>query len=173
MTGTGALAGFNREILLRVGSEVHTGPRNPGDPIQDFDTEMVGLAGQIFGDPDFDLLQVRAGREHGLPASMGRTVLTLGPGGNWNVDSFFDISYAIEFQGAPGSLLEGLSGSTSGALRMQAGVESGGCAPLGPGIDVFPSTAQLVLEVFDRDAEPFIVRLSSADLPMTEVTRGH
>lgn len=52
VTGTGLLAGFTR--TLSVGSStvvVDTGARTPGDPVQDFDTEMVALNAQLFGIP--------------------------------------------------------------------------------------------------------------------------
>jgi len=122
VTGTGALAGFSRFINMQAFFEVHTGPRTPGAAVQDFDTEMVQLQADLFGDPDFDFLQIRAGSIFGLP-SPGHTTLTrLGPpGSDFAVDSFFDITYTIEFQGAPGSILDGLGGLTQATLRMQAG----------------------------------------------------
>ncbi len=122
MFGTGELAGFQRAIQMPVYCITATAPRNPGDPVQDFDTEMVQLQGGIFGDPDFDFLNIVAGGDMGLH-SPGHTTLTqLGPpGGDWAVDSFFDVTYQIDFQGAPGSILEGLSGSTIGTVRMQSG----------------------------------------------------
>ena len=115
--GTGALDGFNRVLSIPALTEVHTGPRNAGDPVQTFPTEMVSLEAALFGDPDFDFLQIRAGSDFGLP-SPGETTLTLRSNGNWAVDSFFDITYQIDFQGAPGSVLDGLSGSTTATLQM-------------------------------------------------------
>ena len=93
-------------------------PRTPGQPGQAFDTEMVALQGQLFGDPDFDTLRIHAGSNFNLP-SPGQTTLTQLPSGNFNVDSFFDVSYRITFQGAPGSALEGLGGQTTDSLRME------------------------------------------------------
>jgi type VI protein secretion system component Hcp len=72
------------------------------------------------GDPDFDLLRITAGSDFGLP-SPGHTTLTQLPGGNWNVDSFFDITYRIDFAGTPGGVLGGRSGSTTGTIRMMSG----------------------------------------------------
>ena len=120
LTGTGLLAGFNRTLSLQTFTEVHTGPRNPGDPVQTFTADMFQMEGEIFGDPDFLLLEIRAGTAFGLP-SPGTTTLTQLPDGRWNVDSFFDVNYEIDFVGAPGSILEGLSGSTPGTIHMRTG----------------------------------------------------
>ena len=51
--------------------------------------------------------------------SPGHTTLTRLPSGDFHVDSFFDVTYQIDFVGAPGSILEGLSGSTTATIRMQ------------------------------------------------------
>jgi hypothetical protein len=134
LEGTGALLGFNRSILLPItgvlsfpglptaGIEVHTAPRTPGAPVQSFDTDLFRLFVQIAnpgsGDPDFDLLRVVAGTDFGLP-SPGHTTLTQS-GPNWAVDSFFDITYRIDFVGRPGSVLAGRSGSTTATVRVAA-----------------------------------------------------
>ena len=44
----------------------------------------------------------------GLP-SPGHTTLTQLPGGDWSVDSFFDITYRIDFVGHPGKSLNGVA----------------------------------------------------------------
>lgn len=123
MQGTGELAGYNRNLGMQVQSEIHTAPRTPGSPLQSFDTDMFRQAGQLPpGDPDFDLLRITAGTGFGMP-SPGHTTLTRNgpPGSDYNVDSFFDISYKIEFVGAPGGPLAGRMGSTTGTIRMGTG----------------------------------------------------
>jgi hypothetical protein len=133
MQGTGLLAGYNRALVVPLngnvasfpsppgtGFEVHAAPRTPGNPVQSFDTDMFRLFGQLPpGDPDFDLLRVIAGTDFGLP-SPGHTTLTQS-GGNWAVDSFFDITYRIDFVGTPGGPFAGRSGSTTGTVRLDTG----------------------------------------------------
>jgi hypothetical protein len=121
LTGTGGLAGYTRSLTVPMHAEVHTGPRNPGDPVQMFPADMYRLQGQIVGDPDFNLLGVTGGTNFGLP-SPGQTTLTELPSGDFNVDSFFDITYQIQFVGAPGSVLEGMSGTTTATVRWQQGI---------------------------------------------------
>jgi len=115
--GTGALAGFNRHLAVPVFNEVHTGPRNPGDPVQTFPTEMFRLQGELFGDPDFCTFRITAGSDFGLP-SPGETTLTQLPNDDFAVDSFFDITYRIEFEGCPASMLADYSGTTTATRRI-------------------------------------------------------
>jgi hypothetical protein len=119
LEGTGELADFRRTLRIPTLVETHTGPRTPGDPVQSFDTEMVSLEGSLVGDPDFAALTLTAGTGNGLP-SPGHTTLTDLGDGTFQVDSFFDISYQIDFEGAPGGALDGLAGSTQGQTTMRA-----------------------------------------------------
>ncbi|MCP4898091.1 MAG: hypothetical protein GY906_14055 [bacterium] len=119
--GTGSLAGFNRMFALTTGNETQSAPRTPGDPVQFFNTDTYELTSVVFGDPDFNVLQISAGTFYGLP-SPGQTILVQQGDGTFLVDSFFDITYVIDFEGAPGSILEGFSGSTLGRIGMVAGV---------------------------------------------------
>lgn len=120
LNGTGALNGYFRNIQLPLSLEMHTGPRDVGNPLQQFPTDFTRGFSQIVGDPDFDLLRFTIGTDFGLP-SPGHTFLTQLPGGNWAVDSFFDITYRIDFVGAPGGPLAGRSGSTTWTVRMSTG----------------------------------------------------
>ncbi|MCK4546480.1 MAG: T9SS type A sorting domain-containing protein, partial [Candidatus Eisenbacteria sp.] len=115
-TGTGDLTGFNRQLWMPVTGEIHIGPRNPGDPVQLFDADLIRLEGELFGDPDFCTLRIRGGTDFGLP-SPGQTILTELPSGDFAVDSFFDITYEIEFEGCPGSQLDGYAGITTDTVR--------------------------------------------------------
>jgi hypothetical protein len=122
MQGTGSLAGYTRSLSFQTTNQWHdfadTDP-NPG--VRTFAMDMQALQGQLPpGDPDFDLLRITAGSAFGLP-SPGTTTLTQLPGGNWNVDSFFDVFYRIDFIGRPGGPLGGMSGSTNGTVDLQLG----------------------------------------------------
>lgn len=109
-----------RALSIPMNGQIHTSPRTPGNPVQSFDTDMIQLQGQLPpGDPDFDLLRFTAGAGFGLP-SPGHTTLTQLPDGNWHIDSFFDITYRIDFVGAPGGSYAGQSGSTTGTVRLQS-----------------------------------------------------
>lgn len=122
LTGTGTLEGYARTVDIPIDVETHSAARGTGE-VQDFDTEMVSLSGQLPpGDPDFDLLRVTAGSAFGMP-SPGHTTLTQigGPGGDWAVDSFFDIAYRIDLAGHPGGPLDGLSGTAEGTVRLSVG----------------------------------------------------
>jgi hypothetical protein len=126
LRGTGTLAGWSRTVSLPVNCVTDTGPTNPTAPVQSFPTKMIGAQGQISGDPDFDLLRVTAGQVANppLPPGPGHTTLTRQPNGNWAVDSFFDITYRIEYQGAAGGHIPGITGSTTGTIRMSTGLNA-------------------------------------------------
>jgi hypothetical protein len=109
--GTGIYSGFQRQIVIPVTGRTQTGPITPLGPFQSFPSELLELGGQILGDPDFTLLDITAGTLNGFPGP-GHTSMTALPGGNWSVDSFFDITYRIEFVGAPGGTFAGLTGAT-------------------------------------------------------------
>jgi hypothetical protein len=115
LTGTGVFTGYNRLIILPTSGETHSGPRTLFAPVQSFPMDMYGLQGQIIGDPDFDLLRITGGTGFGMP-SPGQTTLTQ-TGGGWAVDSFFDITYRVDFVGSPGGTFAGMSGSTTNLIE--------------------------------------------------------
>ena len=141
MQGTGALSAYNRVLIMPgqpgpggvasfadpaftvTGSsyEVHAAPRTAFAPVQTYNTDMFRMFSQItFGDPDFDLLRLVAGSDFGLP-SPGQTTLTqVGP--NWNVESYHDVQYRIDFVGHNGGPFSGMSGSTTAISRFQIGI---------------------------------------------------
>jgi hypothetical protein len=106
-------------ILVLVTGEVHWAPRTLNDPVQTFDGEIVQLSGSILGDPDFDSLAFRTGSDFGLNSTGSSTLNRVGGIGEpFVVDSFFDVTYEIEFEGAPGSILDGLAGTTRDVGRI-------------------------------------------------------
>lgn len=117
--GTGSLAGFTRSVQFPVTGTSAAAPRVPGASPQSFPMELNELQGQLPpGDPDFDLLRITAGGGFGMP-SPGHTTLSQTALGDWAVDSFFDITYRVDFIGAPGGALAGRSGSTTATNRFR------------------------------------------------------
>ena len=121
MTGTGSLAGFNRIISVPVSATTESSPKSPGDAVQALTHQIATLSGELFGDPDFCTFRVKAGSAVPFAPSSGQTTLSRigGPGTDFEVESFFDIHYTIEFQGCPGSILEGMNGTTENTHRFQ------------------------------------------------------
>ena len=119
LIGTGGLAGYMRTLAFPTDGISDTAPFAPFAPMQDLDEDLHSLMGSLFasGDPDFDLLRITAGRRDGFP-SPGHTTLTRQPDGSWAIDSFFDIEYLIDFVGKSGGPFSGMSGSTTGTIRV-------------------------------------------------------
>jgi hypothetical protein len=123
LTGTGAATGYHRNLTMQTTDNTHVfADTNPDPDVRSHVTDFVALQGQLPpGDPDFDLLRVTAGTGFGMPSPGHTTLVRSGPGANWDVHSFFDITYRIDFIGRAGGPFGGMSGSTTGTIRMQAG----------------------------------------------------
>jgi hypothetical protein len=136
MQGTGALSAYNRVLIMPASGgvasfptpsfgpiastyEVHSAPRTPFAPVQIYATDLYRMFSQITGDPDFDLLRLVAGTDFGM-ASPGQTKLTQ-VGANWNVESYYDVTYRIDFVGKAGGPFAGMSGSSTSPVRFQIG----------------------------------------------------
>jgi hypothetical protein len=119
MTGTGWLGGFSRTINLPLSGVMDWGPRTPNDAVQAFPGEITDLLGEVLGGPDFDQLRFLAGTDYALPGP-GETILTRqgGIGSDFQVESFFDMTYQIEWVGALGSVLEGHAGTDTAITRI-------------------------------------------------------
>ena len=131
MIGTGVYAGFNRSVAIPIAHEIHMAPRTLAAPVQVFNTDLFRFFGQITSDPDFDLLRIVAGTDFGLP-SPGLSVLTqAGPA--WDLYSYYDVTYRIDFVGRPGGTFSGMSGSTTGVVRIEIIPAPGAAALLGIG----------------------------------------
>ena len=120
MRGLGVFGGYSRTVTLPVAMRFNTGPQAPGTSPQAFPVDLDQTFAQMTGDPEFALLRLTAGTNFGLP-SPGRATLTLHSSGDWLVDSFFDITYRVDFVGDPGGLFAGMSGSTTSMHRQRAG----------------------------------------------------
>ena len=124
LEGTLSLLGFVRDIIMPLPSlETHYGARTPGNAVQTFPSDIFRLDAQLFGDPDFNFLFIRAGTSFGLPSPGSTTLTRLGlPGSDFNVESFFDVFYEIEYQGAPGGQLDTTDSTTLGNAIVRQGV---------------------------------------------------
>jgi hypothetical protein len=135
MVGTGSLAGFNRTIEMEAPAELHTAPRGLGEP-QAFEMDLRSLQGELpcCADPDFLILTITAGTANGL-ASPGATILDQTDGG-FDVDSTFNMTYEIDYVGAAGGALDGLSGTTQdqASISIPGLPEPAGPLSLGAGL---------------------------------------
>ena len=106
----------------------------PGDTSPLFGTDMKWISGSLppLSSSTFCDLTILGGSDL-TGASLGEVDLTPAPGGKFQVDSFFDVSYQISCQSCPGSILDGISGvSDVAVVHMEA-------AGLGPSVSPVPA----------------------------------
>lgn len=119
MVGTGDLNGFFADIdMTGMSAVIHTAPRTSHDVAQFFDQDFYTLSGYVDADADFNTIQVTAGTSHGMPSPGSAKLMLIKPGEGYCVDSFFDITYQIDFVGNTGGYLEGLSGTTQDTVSV-------------------------------------------------------
>lgn len=95
--------------VLPVSGIMYTGPRIAGDEHQRIKVELVSLSGQLSAPTaDFQSLTISAGNANGIARTNGTVTLNRLPSGAFLVDSFFDITYQVDYTGAAGSHLDGV-----------------------------------------------------------------
>jgi len=119
LQGVGVHAGYSRTLTIPISGQSASAPRGGAATPQSFESDIVSIFGQILSDPDFSLFRFTAGSSFGMP-SPGHTVFTR-QGSVWAVDSYFDLTYQIEFTGAAGGPFAGVHSVTRSANRFQAG----------------------------------------------------
>lgn len=123
--GVGTAGGWTRTLLVPMTCTIDSDVRPYGANVQSFANGIFAMHGQISGDPDFNQLSFYAGANFGLPGPGHTTLTRLLPGGNWNVDSFFDMTFRIDFFGTSFGVLHGQSGSQIRTAHLQIGVPAG------------------------------------------------
>ena len=121
LTGTGILAAVDCALTLNpLHAIVETEPAQIGQPVQDFKANMRSLTGTLTTDTScnlFNSLSVDAGTDNGLP-SPGHVRLVQRLDGTYDVNSYFDVNVRMSFVGKTGSILDGMSGTTTQIVRM-------------------------------------------------------
>jgi hypothetical protein len=119
VTGAGALEGFKYTITMPAKFEVHSAPNHPGAEIDTFETNMNRIEGQTSGgDSVFEYVRLVGGTANGYPSPGQMTLISKGD--QVEVDSFFKVGFRLEFKGAAGGPLEGISDSVEGSVTMRA-----------------------------------------------------
>ncbi len=171
ITGTGILSAVDCNLVLPLHAIVESQPAQPGQAVQDFDADMKSLTGSLPTDSTCNLFQsltVQAGTNHGLP-SPGHVHLERRPDGTFDVSSFFDINVTMSFVGKAGSLLDGMSGSTTQVVKM------GTASNLSAGIALSPGSATVSVGANHTVTAKLedLVGHPKADVPITfSVTSG-
>jgi len=119
ITGTDEFADYKRTIKLDAYTITATSKIDPDADVQTIANEMVYIDAVLENDVDFDYLRITAGTENGLESS-GETTITRLDDGLWQVDSKFDIEYAIDMKSNPEGALKGFSTSNKGSVTMES-----------------------------------------------------
>jgi hypothetical protein len=122
LSGTGALAGYTEQLTIPLFTEVVSN-RGVNDPNPSFGTEMATLSGSLppGASPIFCDLTIFGGTDNTGNLNPGEVNLTPLPGGKFQLDSFFDVSYFMLYSGCPGGVIDGLSGvSNLQTVHMEA-----------------------------------------------------
>ena len=123
--GEGAFGGYRRTLTMPVQTFINWSPEANHQPNQGRAADLYFLYGELAGDPDFSLLRISGGTGFGMP-SLGHTTIEKQANGDWKLDSSYDLTYRIEWAGAPAGLLAGEGGATQAVLKLQAGEERTG-----------------------------------------------
>lgn len=116
MTGTGVYSAYNHFVSFPITSgRIDWAARVNFAPLQTAAADYRRLQGQIFVDPDFDLLRVTGGGDFGLPSP--GSVQLVNSGSSWEISSFFDLTWRVDFIGSQIGPFAGRSGSTTGQRR--------------------------------------------------------
>jgi hypothetical protein len=127
--GTGTLSGWDLHVPIRVDCRIDASPRPYFAPEQSFQIELFSLQGNAMPNPDFSMLKISAGDLFGLP-SPGHVRLLKQDDGTWAVDFSDNVNYRIDYIGAPGSPIDGHSGTQAATQPIQIGTPFNDC-PLG------------------------------------------
>ena len=104
------------EIPMELVLSVCNTPRSAqGADVQVFDTEILSMRLTLEGiaNANYNLLSCVA-----QPGGAGQTTITRLPSGDFTVDSFFDVTFQINIEGAPGGLFEGDVIDTTRSVRL-------------------------------------------------------
>jgi hypothetical protein len=123
--GEGAYAGYHRTVSVPVQTFINWGPEANHQVQQGRAADLYFLYGELAGDPDFSLLRISGGTGFGMP-SLGHTTVEKQASGDYLLDSSYDLTYRVEWVGAPGGPLAGDSHTTQAVLKLQAGRERNG-----------------------------------------------
>ncbi|HEV7506619.1 MAG TPA: hypothetical protein VGS07_17115 [Thermoanaerobaculia bacterium] len=117
VTGGGSLAGFHHVFTMPASFEVHSAPNDPRQEIDSFATNMYRIEGRG-SDDVFESIHLIGGTGNGYPSPGQMTFISKGK--DVLVDSFFNIGFRLEIQGAKGGPFDGFSDAVVGKVTMRS-----------------------------------------------------